>query len=171
MAHFNLLDGNVTLSEHDIAQELQKQLDEKPYVTMVVGDVRDYGIDLEFYDEKENRISVPYDSGIYAIYRRVEFGQYECLYCGSGRIYNRLYRYRKELCDCSRGDESHPGAKRTRIYTGIRDDEDLYVRYMTQPERDSIVVKMLCNHLKLKNIDEHVAYLAKARFNKRIKKA
>jgi hypothetical protein len=42
---------------------------------------------------------------------------------------------------------------------------------MTQPERDSIVVKMLCNHLKLKNIDEHVAYIAKARFNKRIKKA
>ena len=171
MAFYSLLDGNVTLSEHDIAEELFKNIESKSFLK-VRGAETDLGVGLTFIDDKDRNISVSEtETGLYLIYKKGDFNQYECLYAGAGNIRYRIYRFIKELFDKSRDDESHSAAKKVRRLNLVSTNEELYVKYISQAERDSIVVNMLCSHLRLKNIDEHIAHIAKSVTNKRIKKA
>ena len=71
----------------------------------------------------------------------------------------------------SRDDEGHSAAKKIRLLGLIRYDDDIHIKYITKDERNQIVVDTLCNHLKLKGIDEHIAYISGAIFNKKVKKA
>lgn len=170
MSHYDLVDGNIRLTEHDVAEEIYREMNRRGFVT-VYGDETDKGVGLEFLDEKERKISVPDTPGLYLIYKKGDFNQYECLYSGEGNIRYRIYRFCKELMEKSRDDESHSAAKKARRYGKIDPKKELYVKYITQSERDSVVVKTLCNHLHLQNIDEHIAHISGAIFNKKVKKA
>ena len=164
MAHYDLVYGTEILSEHDIAREIYKRLNQKEYVPVSSAET-DKGVSLDV----EGRL--PCDMGLYLIYRKDKFGQYECLYSGQGNIRNRIYRFEKERNDKSRSDECHSASKKIRQLEYLHHKEQIYVQFMSKHERDSVVLDVLYNHLKLKNIDEHIATFAKALFNKRIKKA
>ena len=168
MSHYNLVDGSEVLSEHDIAEVLYNKLESTELIS-VYSEKTFSGVSIKCFDEKENRVTLSESSGLYLIYKKGDFNQYECIYSGAGNIRYRIYRFMKELHDMSRDDENHSGAKKARRF-GLDREGPLYVRYMLQGERDSVVVNMLCKHLRLKNIDEHIAHICKARFNKRIKK-
>ncbi len=169
MSHYNLVDGNVVLTEHDIAEVICESI-EKTAIIGVHSEKTDKGVSIKCFDEKDNHVSLTDNPGLYLIYKKGDFNQYECIYSGSGNIRYRVYRFMKELHDMSRDDETHPAAKKARRF-GLDRDGTMYVRYIEQGERDSIVVNMLCKHLNLKNIDEHIAHFCNARFNKRVKKA
>ena len=165
MAHYDLINETEVLTEHDVAREVFRRIEEKDFVK--VSSVKtDKGVTLDV-----NMRELPDTPGLYLIYHRDSFNQYECLYAGEGNIRYRIYRFEKELADMSREGEGHSAAKKLRRLGLIRHDDDIFVRYITQHERDSVVVDTLCKHLKLKGIDEHIAHISGAVFNKRIKKS
>ncbi len=165
MAHYDLIDETIKLSEHDVAEKIFEKMEIQDYV-IVSGDRTDKGVSLDV-----NMKSLPDVPGLYLIYNKDEFNQYECVYAGEGNIRYRIYRFVKELADMSRDDEGHSAAKKIRLLGLIRYDDDIYIKYITKDERNQIVVDTLCNHLKLKGIDEHIAYISGAIFNKKVKKA
>lgn len=165
MAHYDLTSGNEILTEHDIAEKIFEYASKKQFIE-VLSNTTDKGVTLDL-----PMTELPDTPGIYLIYHKDSFNQYECMYAGEGNIRHRVYRFEKEIADKSRQDESHSAAKKARRTGFIRHGDPIYVKYLTKAERDSIVVDTLCNYLRLKNIDEHVAHLAKAKFNKKVKKA
>jgi hypothetical protein len=165
MAHYDLTSGNVVLTEHDVAEKIFDRLDEKEFVE-VVSDTTETGVTLDI-----PMTELPDTPGLYLIYHKGDFNQYECMYAGEGNIRYRVYRFEKELADKSREDEGHSAAKKVRRTGFIRHGDPVYVKYITKAERDSVVVDTLCKYLRLKNIDEHIAHIAGAKFNKRVKKA
>lgn len=165
MAHYDLINETERLTEHDVAKEVFDFLEKKDFVK--VSSVRtDKGVTLDV-----NMRQLPETFGLYLIYYKDSFNQYECLYAGEGNIRHRIYRFEKELADMSRDDEGHSAAKKLRRLGLVRHDDELYVKYITKAERDAVVINVLCNHLKLKGIDEHIAHVSGAIFNKRVKKA
>lgn len=165
MAHYSLVDGNEVLSEHDVAKEVFDCISKKDFVK--VSSVRtDKGVALDV-DMKE----LPDTYGLYLIYYKDSFNQYDCLYAGEGNIRTRIYRFEKELADMSREDEDHSAAKKLRRLGLVRHDDELYVKYISKAERDAVVIDTLCKHLRLKGIDEHIAHISGAIFNKKVKKA
>ena len=165
MAHYDLTSGNEVLSEHDVAEKIFDRILEKEFVE-VVSDYTEKGVSLDV-----PMWQLPDTPGLYLIYHKGDFNQYECMYAGEGNIRYRVYRFEKELADKSREDESHPAAKKVRRTGFIRHGDPIYIKYITKAERDEVVVDTLCNYLRLKQIDEHIAHIARAKFNKRIKKA
>lgn len=165
MAHYDLINETERLTEHDVAKAVFNYIKDQDYVK-VSSEKTDKGISLSVSMKQ-----LPDTSGLYLIYYKDSFNQYECLYAGEGNIRYRIYRFEKELADMSRLDEGHSAAKKLRRLGLIRHDDDIYVKYITKSERDSVVINTLCNHLKLKGIDEHIAHISGAIFNKRIKKA
>ena len=164
MAHYDLTSGNVVLSEHDVAEKIFERIVEKDFVE-VISDTTETGVTLDI-----PMTELPDTPGLYLIYNKGDFNQYECMYAGEGNIRYRVYRFEKELADKSRDDENHPAAKKVRRTGFIRHGDPIYVKYITKAERDEVVVDTLCNYLRLKQIDEHIAHIARAKFNKRIKK-
>ena len=165
MAHYDLTDGNEKQTEHDVAEKIFERMLQKDFV-VVSSDKTDRGVTLDV-----NMKELPDSSGLYLIYHKGDFNQYECIYAGEGNIRYRVYRFEKELADMCRDDEGHSAAKKIRKIGFIRHDDPIYVKYITKAERDEVVVDTLCKYLRLKKIDEHIAHISKARFNKRIKKA
>ena len=165
MAHYDLTSGNVMLSEHDVAEKIYERLAEKEFVE-VISDTTETGVSLDV-----SMRQLPDTPGLYLIYHKGDFNQYECMYAGEGNIRYRVYRFEKELADKSREDENHPAARKVRRTGFIRHGDPIYVKYITKTERDSVVVDTLCKYLRLQKIDEHIAHIAGAKFNKRIKKA
>jgi hypothetical protein len=172
MSHYNLVDGTEVLSNHDVSEEMFNYIETSADLISIYSKKTAKGVSIECYDERERYVSLFEGPGLYLIYKKSDFNQYECIYAGTGNIRYRIYRFMKELYDMSRDDETHSAAKKARRY-GVDKETTLYVRYITQGERDSIIVRIFCKHLNLdlKTIDEHIAHIAKARFNKRIKKA
>ena len=74
---------------------------------------------LEFFEEDPFRLYVPgkyRHPGIYAIFEGKPDKE-NCLYVGlseTDTVTGRIYRFTKELLDCSRDDEDHPAAKKAR---------------------------------------------------------
>lgn len=172
MAHYDLFDGSIKLSEFDLAKEVYSSLERKELIR-VTGEKTEKGVSLSVgLDE------IPQIAGNYLIYYKDSFNQYICVYAGEsnseeGGLRYRIYRFVKELADMSRDDEGHSAAKKIRQLGLLRHDDDIYVRYITKLEMYYIVASTLCNHLHLvlRNIDECIAHLAGAIFNKRVKKA
>lgn len=171
MAHYSIVDGNTVLSEHDVAEVIAEKLEKKPFIRVIHDHSSKKNVSLRFLDSKNKRVVVKNDPGLYAIYRKGPFNQYECLYLGSGNLNSRIRRFRQGVADRLRPDETHPAAVKARRYAQVGIRDDLFIKIMTVDERNSIVVDVLCSHLKLKNIDEHIAPILGARLNKRIKKA
>lgn len=167
MAHYSLVDGNLVLSEHDLAKEIYKYIEEKDVVT-IYGSKTNKGVSLNTTMQE-----LPESDGIYVIYYKDSFNQLVPAYAGQsdGHIRYRVYRFVKELAGKSRPDETHPGARLLRRLGIMKHDDDIYVKYITKHERNTVVVNALCDHLRLENIDEHIAYISGAIANKRIKKA
>lgn len=171
MAHYSIVDGNPILSEHDVAEVIAKNLEKKPFIKVIHDCSSNKNVSLKFLDYKNRRIVIKNDPGLYAIYRKGYFNQYECLYLGSGNLNSRIRRFRQGVADRLRPDETHPAAVKARRYAQVGMRDELYIKIMSFQERDSIVVDVLCSHYRLKNIDEHIAPILGARLNKRIKKA
>lgn len=171
MAHYSIVDGNPVLSEHDIAEMVAPVLDKKPFIRVVHDDDTGKNVSLKCYDSKNKRVIISNDPGLYAIYRKGIFDQYDCLYVGSGNLNSRIRRARQGVAGRLRPDEKHPGATKARRYAQIGIKDDLYIKVMSDEEKNSIVVTLLCKHYNLKNIDEHIAHILGSRFNKRVKKA
>ena len=165
MAHYDLINETEVITEHDLAKELFSLIESKEFV-VVSGDKTDKGVTLDV--DMKHLPDVP---GSYLIYSKDTFNQYECIYAGEGNLRYRIYRFIKELADMSRDDEGHSAAKKIRLLGLLKHDDDIHVKYITKNERNQIIVDTLCDHLKLKGIDEHIAYIAGAIFNKKVKKA
>lgn len=171
MAHYSIVDGNEVITEHDIAKEIAKKLDQKSFIRVVHESNTNKNVSLKFFDHKNRKVVIPNNPGLYAIYRKDIFNQFDCLYSGSGNLNSRIRRYRQGIANRLRHDETHSAATKARRYAQVGLNEDLYIQVMSNQERDSIIVDVLCKHYRLKNIDEHIAPILGARFNKRIKKA
>lgn len=171
MAHYDLTSGDERLTEHDLAMEILKHIEQKDFV-IVKGEKTDKGVRL-IYSNKDKKI--PRCAGNYLIYSKDGLNQYDALYAGeSGRdIEQRIRRELKELAGKSRPDESHSAAKKMRQLGIMRYDDEHHIRYIKEIEKKSIVADILCEYLNIdmKNIDEHIAHLAGAKFNKKVKKA
>jgi len=169
MAHYDLTNGSERLTEFDLAREIYEVLERKPLIK-VTGEKTQKGVSLSVGIDE-----LPSVAGNYLIYYKDSFNQHVCVYSGESDtdIHYRVYRFVKELADMSRNDEGHSAAKKIRQLGILRHDDDIYVRYITKLELYFIVASILCKHLSLilKNIDEILAYLSGAIFNKKVKKA
>jgi hypothetical protein len=122
-------------------------------------------ISFRTYNADNNeKVSLHERPGIYMIFRK-KFDVEECLYVGvsDSSIAYRLYRFIKELEDKSRDDESHPAAKKARK-DGVKSTDKLYTRIIYKEDvfknTDSFY------HHLYNEIDEYIAFIMKARYNK-----
>jgi hypothetical protein len=169
MAHYDLINETDRITEHDLAKEIFNHMSVKDFV-IVSGEKTNKGVSLNVGLD-----DLPNEAGNYLIYHKDLFNLNECVYSGesSTDIRYRVYRFIKELADKSRPDEGHSAAKKIRQLELMKHDEDMLVRYITEMEKYSVIAHTLCDYLNLdmKNIDEHLAYIAGAKFNKKVKKA
>jgi hypothetical protein len=104
--------------------------------------------------------------GLYVIYEGLPSSK-NCLYVGHSKhnIHKRIYRFMKELKNISRHDEGHPAAKKARLFNVNADN--IYIKFIPE-ERLPVINGESCVDDEI--IDQYVAPLLGARFNKRVKK-
>lgn len=155
--------GEEHMEPIDAAKIAKEHFDNVPFLRMDFQE-REKGISLECYDGDEKvALSEP---GMYAIYNHEG-----CLYVGltDYKVYQRGYRFGKELAGKSRPDENHPGGRRARE-AGVTLDEVFFLKtinvkdVMKKVEKLDPDYKVVYGHFPL---DEWVAALLGARFNTR----
>lgn len=133
-------------------------------VDVICGDLFTFLSPRLLDEDRELWCDMPYYPGIYCFYQSKK----ECLYVGQTdySIYNRIYRFMKELLDRSRSDESHSAARKARL-DGISSDE-IYMKYMSKYDIKNLMDCANIN-VSLDDIDEYIAYTLKSRYNVRVK--
>lgn len=131
----------------------------------------DRSVSIRLYEELDlGEVFIPqvkYDyPGIYSIFEG-QPNKSNCLYVGTSNsekngCSNRIYRFVKEILDCSRDDENHPAAKKARF--GKINPMNLYCKILLKkdyPFDDDLINDDI--------MDEYVAPILNSKFNKRIK--
>lgn len=112
---------------------------------------------FNFFQPKYSEIDIP---GLYAIYEKTS-NSLSCLYTGSSNysMYQRVYRFVKELHGVSRHDEEHPGAKKARK-AGVS-SKHIYAKFFPRlmfPRIENVRVDY-------NTLDETCAILLRSRYN------
>ncbi|NDB62025.1 hypothetical protein EB001_26840 [bacterium] len=162
--------GETFYEDADIAKLVIAAGSKKPFIK-IVADLDRHSlmrdITLKFLDKNEDTVSLTGTPGFYAIFR-----DKECLYVGQTNvgIYNRVYRFIKELMGMSRYDESHSGGRKARRM-GITIKDNLQLKYLHNGELAKVYEEYNINFwdTNTSQLDEHIAYLMKAKCNTRIR--
>jgi len=106
--------------------------------------------------------------GLYAIYKGKK-----CLYVGMTNysVYNRIYRFQKELKGKSRGDENHPAAAKARK-DGLKTLHNTKMKFFPMESVNKIISDVCKKDPSYKiyskfPIDEWIASLLKSKYNTR----
>jgi hypothetical protein len=155
--------GEEHLEPIDAAKIAKDFLDEAPFYRMDFEE-RDNGISLKCY-HGDFKVALS-DPGIYAIYNHDG-----CLYVGLThyKVYQRGYRFGKDLAGKSRLDENHAGGRRARE-DGLTLDEVFYLKTISLDDVMDKVDKMDPEYKHVYGhfpIDEWIAGLLESKYNTR----
>jgi hypothetical protein len=161
--------GEYVQTGEDLARQLVNKGLSAPtvYIDIIRFNKKEKSLSIRFFEEDPFRLYVPgkyRHPGIYAIFEGKPDKE-NCLYVGlseTDTVTGRIYRFTKELLDCSRDDEDHPAAKKAR--NNRINPMNLYCKILLKKDYPSDI------DINEYIIDEYVAAILKARFNKRIKK-
>jgi len=160
--------GDVYLSNQDYAKKLILAGMNRPTYRIEVDyiDFKTSGIGLSYFCDG-NRVSsgIFTEPGIYVLFEEYPASD-NCLYTGrsDNSVENRVRRFMKGLCDCLRHDETHSAGTKARHH-GIS-FKKIHFKFLALkdfPDKHG-------NNIDDLYMDEYVAPLVNARFNKKIKK-
>lgn len=160
--------GETHYEPRDVAMKIIKGGLKRNFITIkeTPKGVRFVGTNMFGTRDKVSLFDTP---GLYVIYKGKR-----CLYVGLTHtsVYNRIYRFQKQLKGRSRGDESHPAAEKARK-DGLKSLHNTKMKFFPMKSVKKII-EQVCEidpdyKIKYENfpLDEYIAPLLKSKYNTR----
>lgn len=159
--------GDWHYEPRDVANKIVKQGLKEDFITIKETEKGIQFLVKNFFGDKQ-KVSFFDMPGLYAIYKGKK-----CLYVGmtNHSVYNRVYRFQKELKGKSRDDEGHPGAVKARE-DGLTTLNNAKIKFIPM-EYVNAIIEDVCKKDPLYEryvdfpIDEYIASLVKSKYNTR----